>query len=139
MSDASETPKGYFIDWDGKLRPIDQPGKGLRCEVDYKAKYVMVFNKYGGLDHESTWYPTEADVGGGLVDRCDRGDGAVVDHAGALGHGDAESAVDRLDATLDVVDRLIFAPRTEAARGGRSLSAIRVLDETPNTAGRRKK
>ncbi len=62
MSDASETPKGYFIDWDGKLRPIDQPGKGLRCEVDYKAKYVMVFNKYGGLDHESTWYPTEAAV-----------------------------------------------------------------------------
>ena len=55
MSDTSETPKGYFIDWDGKLRPIDQPGKGLRCEVDYKAKYVMVFNKYGGLDHESTW------------------------------------------------------------------------------------
>jgi hypothetical protein len=62
MSDASETPKGYFIDWDGKLRPIDQPGKGLRCEVDYKAKYVMVFNKYGGLDHESTWYPTESAV-----------------------------------------------------------------------------
>jgi hypothetical protein len=62
MSDASETPKGYFIDWDGKLRPIDQPGKGLRCEVDYKAKYVMVFNKYGGLDHESTWYPSEAAV-----------------------------------------------------------------------------
>jgi hypothetical protein len=62
MSDASETHTGYFIDWDGKLRPIDQPGKGLRCEVDHKAKYVMVFNKYGGLDHESTWYPSEAAV-----------------------------------------------------------------------------
>jgi hypothetical protein len=59
MSDGAETPKGYFIDWDGKLRPIEHPGKGLRCEVDYKAKYVMVFNKYGGLDHESTWYPHE--------------------------------------------------------------------------------
>jgi hypothetical protein len=22
----------------------------------------MVLNKYGGLDHESTWYPTVADV-----------------------------------------------------------------------------
>ncbi|MFY9627035.1 MAG: hypothetical protein WAK03_02630 [Methylocystis sp.] len=62
MSEATATPTGYFIDWDGKLRPIDQPGKGLRCEVDYKAKYVMVFNKYGGLDHESTWYPDEAAV-----------------------------------------------------------------------------
>lgn len=62
MADATETPKGYFIDWDGKMRPIDQPGKGLRCEVDYKSKYVMVFNKYGGLDHESTWYADEAAV-----------------------------------------------------------------------------
>ena len=51
MSEATATPTGYFIDWDGKLRPIDQPGKGLRCEVDYKAKY-----------HESTWYPDEAAV-----------------------------------------------------------------------------
>ncbi|WP_442756673.1 hypothetical protein ACNHKD_08790 [Methylocystis sp. JAN1] len=57
MSEAGETLQGYFIDWDGKLRPIGNPGKGLRCEVDFKAKYVMVFNKYGGLDHESTWYP----------------------------------------------------------------------------------
>lgn len=62
MADATGAPKGYFIDWDGKLRPIDQPGKGLRCEVDHKAKYVMVFNKYGGLDHESTFYPDEAAV-----------------------------------------------------------------------------
>jgi hypothetical protein len=58
----SEEVGGYFIDWDGKMRPISQPGKGLRCEVDMKAKYVMVFNKYGGLDHESTWYGSEADV-----------------------------------------------------------------------------
>jgi hypothetical protein len=62
MSEAQTSTNGYFIDWDGKLRPIDQPGKGLRCEVDLKAKYVMVFNKYGGLDHESTWYPDEAAV-----------------------------------------------------------------------------
>lgn len=47
MSDVGAGPEGFFIDWDGKLRPIGQPGKGLRCEVDIKAKYVMVFNKYG--------------------------------------------------------------------------------------------
>jgi hypothetical protein len=58
----SEETKGFFIDWDGKLRPTSNPGKGLRCEVDYKSKYVMVFNKYGGLDHESTLYPDEAAV-----------------------------------------------------------------------------
>lgn len=62
MSEATASPNGYFIDWDGKMRPIDRPGKGLRCEVDMKAKYVMVFNKYGGLDHESTWYADEAAV-----------------------------------------------------------------------------
>lgn len=62
MSDTGETIGGYFIDWDGKMRPVDQPGKGLRCEVDRKARYVMVFNKYGGLDHESTWYADEAAV-----------------------------------------------------------------------------
>ncbi|ACB94470.1 hypothetical protein [Beijerinckia indica] len=62
MSEANEYPDGYFIDWDGKTRPIAHPGKGLRCEVDKKSKYVMVLNKYGGLDHESTWYPTVADV-----------------------------------------------------------------------------
>jgi hypothetical protein len=62
MSDAGEAAKGFFIDWDGKLRPVANPGKGLRCEVDKKSKYVMVFNKYEGLDHESTWYPDEAAV-----------------------------------------------------------------------------
>jgi hypothetical protein len=62
MSASEDPTTGYFIDWDGKLRPVDKPGKGLRCEVDYKAKYVMVFNKYGGLDHESTFYPDEAAV-----------------------------------------------------------------------------
>jgi hypothetical protein len=45
MSEMQMPATGFFIDWDGKLRPIDQPGKGLRCEVDFKAKYVMVFNK----------------------------------------------------------------------------------------------
>jgi len=62
MTEATDRPIGYFVDWDCKLRPIDQPGKDMRCEVDYKSKYVMVFNKYGGLDHESTWYPDEAAV-----------------------------------------------------------------------------
>ena len=50
MSDTSKTHPGFFVDWDGKLRRVDQPGEGLRCEVDHKAKYVMVFNKHGGLD-----------------------------------------------------------------------------------------
>src|SRR6185369_15422326 len=48
----------------------------------------------------------EAHVGGGLVDGGDRGDRAVVDHPPALGHRDAEAAVDRLDTTVDVLDLL---------------------------------
>ncbi len=62
MAEDKDKLDGYFIDWDRKMRPVGAPGKGLRCEVDMKAKYVMVFNKYGGLDHESTWYPNEAAV-----------------------------------------------------------------------------
>ncbi len=57
-----DQPAGWFIDWEGKMRPTDNPGKGLRCDVDYKAKYVQVLNKYGGLDHESTWYADEEAV-----------------------------------------------------------------------------
>jgi hypothetical protein len=49
---------GFFIDWDGNARPVAKPGKGWRCEVDLKTKYVMVFGKHGTLDHESTYYPT---------------------------------------------------------------------------------
>src|SRR6185437_9746368 len=48
----------------------------------------------------------EAHIGGELVDRGDRRDGAVVDHAPALGHGDAQSAVDGLHAAVDVLDLL---------------------------------
>jgi hypothetical protein len=58
----SDQPVGWFVDWESKLRPTDNPGKGLRCEVDRKAKYVQVLNKYDMLDHESTWYPDEAAV-----------------------------------------------------------------------------
>ena len=49
----------------------------------------------------------EPDVGGAVVDGRDRRDGPVVDHPPALGHRDAETAVDRLDAALDVVDALV--------------------------------
>ncbi len=62
MTEMEASSQGYFVDWDGKLRPVAQPGKGLRCEVDLKSRYVMVFNKYGGLDHESSWYADEAAV-----------------------------------------------------------------------------
>ena len=48
----------------------------------------------------------EADVGGEVVDRRDRRDGAVVDHPPALGHRDAQTAVDGLHAAVDVLDQL---------------------------------
>lgn len=52
------TIEGFFIDWDGKTRRTEAPGKGLRCEVDTAARYVGVFGKYGTLDHEATYYKT---------------------------------------------------------------------------------
>ena len=48
----------------------------------------------------------EPDVGGGFVDRGDARDGAVVDHPPALGHRDAQPAVDGLHPAVDVLDPL---------------------------------
>lgn len=56
------TPAGFFIDWDGNTRRTESPGKGYRCEVDAKARYVGIFGKYGTLDHEGTYYKTLADI-----------------------------------------------------------------------------
>lgn len=56
------TPAGFFVDWDGNARRTEAPGKGYRCEVDIKARYVGVFGKYGTLDHEATFYKTLADI-----------------------------------------------------------------------------
>ena len=52
---------GYFMDWDGNLRSVDDPGGGYRCEVDAVARYVAVM-KGGILAHEATLYKTPADV-----------------------------------------------------------------------------
>ena len=47
MTDA---PEGYFIDWDGKTRPVDQPGKGLRCEVDKTKLRERVEREYRAME-----------------------------------------------------------------------------------------
>src|SRR6202022_2749666 len=44
---------------------------------------------------------------GGLVDRGDRGNGAVIDHAPTLGHRDSQTAVDGLYPAFDVLDLLV--------------------------------
>src|SRR6202020_1055212 len=52
------------------------------------------------VDHESN-------VGGGIVHRGDRRDGAVVDHAPTLGHRDAQTSVDGFYPAVDVFDLLV--------------------------------
>ena len=52
---------GFFIDWDGNLRSVEEPGGGYVCEVDIPARYVAVM-KGNLLDHEATLYKTLADV-----------------------------------------------------------------------------
>ena len=52
---------GYFMDWDGNLRSIEDPGGGYLCDVDMPARYVAVM-KGGMLAHEATLYKTLADV-----------------------------------------------------------------------------
>ena len=52
---------GFFMDWDGNLRSVDDPGEGFVCEVDTAARYVGVM-KGSMLEHESTLYKTLEDV-----------------------------------------------------------------------------
>lgn len=52
---------GFFMDWDGNLRSVDDPGGGYVCEVDTVARYVAVM-KGRILAHEATLFRTLADV-----------------------------------------------------------------------------
>lgn len=52
---------GYFMDWDGNLRSVEDPGSGYVCDVDLVARYVAVM-KGSILAHEGTLYKTLADV-----------------------------------------------------------------------------
>lgn len=52
---------GFFVDWDGNLRSVEDPGGGYICDVDNVARYVAVM-KGSILAHEATLYRTLADV-----------------------------------------------------------------------------
>ena len=52
---------GFFMDWDGNLRSVDDPGDGYLCDIDLPARYVAVM-KGAMLAHEATLYKTLADV-----------------------------------------------------------------------------
>ncbi|GLI25447.1 MULTISPECIES: hypothetical protein [Xanthobacter] len=56
------TSEGFFIDWDGNARSVDDPGGGYLCETDRVAKYVAVTTKTGTLVHEGTFYKTMEDI-----------------------------------------------------------------------------
>lgn len=56
------TANGFFIDWDGNIRSVADPGGGYRCEVDTVARYVGVTTAGGTLVHEATYYRSLADI-----------------------------------------------------------------------------
>lgn len=53
---------GYFIDWSGNVRSVEDPGGGYLCDVDKVARYVGITTRTGTLVHEATLYRTLADV-----------------------------------------------------------------------------
>jgi hypothetical protein len=57
-----ETGNGYFIDWAGRARSVDDPGGGFHCEVDRGARYVAVKAKGGAMVHEATLYLSVAAI-----------------------------------------------------------------------------
>jgi hypothetical protein len=48
---------GFFMDWDGNLRNVEDPGGGYTCDVDTVARYVAVM-KGNILAHEATLFKT---------------------------------------------------------------------------------
>jgi hypothetical protein len=52
------TPSGYFVDWNGNARSVDEPGGGYFAEIDAPARYVAIMSKTGALIHEATLYKT---------------------------------------------------------------------------------
>jgi hypothetical protein len=53
---------GFFIDWDGNVRSIAEPGGGYVCEVDPASRYVAIMTKSGTLVHEGTLYKSLAAI-----------------------------------------------------------------------------
>ncbi len=58
MADAG----GYFIDWNGNARSIDDPGGGYVCDIDRPARYVAITTPGGTLVHEGTLYRSLEDI-----------------------------------------------------------------------------
>lgn len=56
---------GFFVDWNGEVKSVDNPGAGLTCEVEKKDadgldawESVSVLDSDGGVIFEATHYPT---------------------------------------------------------------------------------
>lgn len=47
---------GYFVDWNGKVRAVAEPGAGYVCQVDEAARYVAVEKGLGNVVHEGSWF-----------------------------------------------------------------------------------
>lgn len=59
---SSPKPEGYFIDWNGGVRSIADPGEDFVCEVDPISRYVAVMSPGGALIHEATLYRRLEDI-----------------------------------------------------------------------------
>ena len=53
---------GFFIDWDGNVRGVAEPGGGYVCEVDTASRYVAITTKSGTLVHEAPPYNSLAAI-----------------------------------------------------------------------------
>lgn len=53
---------GYFIDWNGNARSVQDPGGNFTIEVDMPSKYVALYSKGGTLMHEATFYRSLEDI-----------------------------------------------------------------------------
>jgi hypothetical protein len=60
---------GFFVDWDGNTRRVDELGEGMECQVvDRGHTGVDVLDPQGFVIHEATFFQTlEAVAAAGVV------------------------------------------------------------------------
>ena len=59
----SEKSSGFFVDWDGNTRRVENPGAGFECVVVTRGHVgVDVLSADGAVVHEATFFATLDDV-----------------------------------------------------------------------------
>lgn len=58
--ERNNTMKGFFVDWDGLIRSVNNPGRDLTCVVD--GKKIEVLDSDGCVTYEAIYYSSVKEI-----------------------------------------------------------------------------